>query len=48
MCGDMRHVYRILVGNLKGKRHLGMCRHRWEDNNKMGFKGIGSGGVNWI
>jgi len=34
-----------LVGNPKGKRLLGRCRHRWEDNIEMdlqtGWDGIG-------
>jgi hypothetical protein len=33
---EMRNVYNILVGKLKGrKRPLGRCRCRWEDNVKM-------------
>jgi len=34
--GEMRNVYSILVGKLKGRRSpLGRCRCRWEDNVKM-------------
>jgi hypothetical protein len=30
--------YKVLVGNLDGKKPLGRCRHRWEDNIKMILK----------
>jgi hypothetical protein len=30
--GEMRNVYRILVGKPEGKRPLAGPRHRWEDN----------------
>ena len=30
-----------LVGKHEGKRLLGRPRHRWEDNAKMGHKGVG-------
>jgi hypothetical protein len=33
--GDGRGAYRVLVGRSDGKRPLGRCRHRWEDNIKM-------------
>jgi hypothetical protein len=32
--GEGRGVYRVLVGNPKRKRQLGIPRHRWEDNIK--------------
>ena len=45
---ERRGVYRVLVGKPEGKRPLGRCRHRWEDNIKMdlgrnGLKSSGSG-----
>jgi len=46
--GEARGVYRVLVGKPKGKRPLGRCRHRWEDNIKMDLREIGIDGVNWI
>jgi hypothetical protein len=39
--GEGRGVYRVLVGNPKGKRPLGRPTRRWEDNNKMELTGIG-------
>jgi hypothetical protein len=46
--GEMRGVYRILVGKPEGKRPLGRPRPRWEDNNKMEFQEVGCGAVDWI
>jgi hypothetical protein len=31
MHGEMRNVYKILVGNLDGKRQVRRPRHRWAD-----------------
>jgi hypothetical protein len=33
--GEKRDIYRVLVGELEGKRPIGRPRHRWEDNIKM-------------
>jgi hypothetical protein len=41
MHGELRHVYKILVGNPEGKRLLRRPRCRWEDNIKMDFRDIG-------
>jgi hypothetical protein len=46
--GEMRNVYKILVGKPKGKRPFGRPRRIWEDNIKMDLRGIGFEGVNWI
>jgi hypothetical protein len=46
--GEGRGVYRVLVGRLEGKRPLGRPRRRWEGNIKMGLRGIGIDGANWI
>jgi hypothetical protein len=46
--GDRRGVCRVLVGVLDGKRPLGKCRPRWEDNMKMGLQEVGWGGIEWI
>jgi hypothetical protein len=46
--GEMRNVYRILVGNPEGKRPLGRPRRRWVDNIKMDLGEIGWDGVDWI
>jgi len=42
--GESRGVYRVLVGNTKGKRPLGRPRHRWEDHIKIDFQKVGYGG----
>jgi hypothetical protein len=40
--GEMRNVYKILVGNPEGKRPLRRPRHGWEDNIKMNLKELRS------
>jgi len=37
-----------LVGKPEGKRPLGRCRHRWEDNIKMELQEVGCGGMDGI
>jgi hypothetical protein len=32
--GQTKNTYRALVGKHEGKRPLGRCRHKWEDNIK--------------
>jgi len=39
--GSRGGIYRILVGKPEGKRPLGRPRHRWEDDIKVGWGGIG-------
>jgi hypothetical protein len=46
--GEMRGVYRVLVGKAEGKRPLGRPRRRWEDNIKMDLQEVGCGGMDWI
>jgi hypothetical protein len=46
--GAKRRACRILVGKPKGRRPLGIPRHRWEDNIKMDFREIAWGGMDWI
>jgi hypothetical protein len=46
--GEERKVYKVLVGNPKGKRPLGRPRRRWEDGIRMDVREIGLGGVDWI
>jgi hypothetical protein len=46
-----RNVYRVLVGNPKGKKPLGRPRRRWEDGIKMDLGEIGWGvwsGFTWL
>jgi hypothetical protein len=49
--GEGRNVYRVLLGNLEGKRLLGRPRRRWEDGIKMDLREIGWGvwsGFTWL
>jgi hypothetical protein len=46
--GEVRGVYRVLVGRPEGKRQLGRPRRRWEDNIKMDLRETGIDGANWI
>jgi len=46
--GEMRGVYRVLVGKPEGKRPLGRPRRRWEDNIKMDIQEVECGGVDWV
>jgi hypothetical protein len=40
--GEMRNVYKFLIGKLKGKRPLGIYRRRWEDNIRMNLREVGT------
>jgi hypothetical protein len=46
--GEMRGVYRVLVGIPEGKRPLGGPRCRWEGNIKTDLREMGCGGMDWI
>jgi hypothetical protein len=46
--GEGRNMYRVLVGKPERKRPLGILRHRWEDNIKMGLQEVEYGGMDWI
>jgi transcription termination factor 2 len=46
--GEKRNAYRILVGNLEGKRPLGRPGRRWVDNIKMDLREIGGDGGDWL
>ena len=41
-------AFKILTGNLTGKKPLGRLRHRWEENFKMDLKEIGVNARNWV
>jgi hypothetical protein len=43
-----RNAYRVLVGKLKGRRLLGIPRHRWKDNIKLNFGEIDWSHIDWI
>jgi hypothetical protein len=49
--GGRRGAYGVLVGKPEGKRPLGRSSRRWENNNsnnKMDFREVGCGGMDWI
>jgi hypothetical protein len=46
--GEKRNAYRLLVGNLEGKRPLGRQRRRWVDNIRMDIGEVEWGDVDWI
>jgi len=46
--GEMKVVYRGLVGKRERKRPLGRRRRRWEDNIKMDLQEVECGGMDWI
>jgi hypothetical protein len=46
--GEMRGVYRVLVGKPEGKRPIGRHRSRWDDDIKMYLQEVRCGGVDWI
>jgi hypothetical protein len=46
--GEVRNVYRVLVGKPEGKRPLERPRHRWEDGVKIDLMETGWGGVELI
>jgi hypothetical protein len=41
--GEMRGVYRVLMGKPEGKIPFGRPRRRWEDNIKMDLQEVGYG-----
>jgi hypothetical protein len=46
--GEVRGVYRVLVGKPEGKRPLGRPRRMWEDNIRMILQEVRCGGMDWI
>jgi hypothetical protein len=46
--GEVRGVYRVMVGRPEGKRPVGRPRHRWEDNIKIDLRDIVMDGANCI
>jgi hypothetical protein len=39
--GEMRNLYKVLVGKPKGKGPLGRSRRRWEDNISTDLRDVG-------
>jgi len=46
--GELRGVYRVLMGKPEGRRPLGRPRRRWVDNNRMDLQVVGCGYMDWI
>jgi hypothetical protein len=46
--GDRRGVYRASVVKREGRRLLGRCRHKWEDNIKIDLEDMEWIGIDWI
>jgi hypothetical protein len=46
--GEGRNAYKIVVERPEGKRALGRCRRRSEDNIKRDLMEVGFWGVDWI
>jgi hypothetical protein len=46
--GEVRKVYKVLVGKPEEKRPLGRPRRRWEDGIRMDLREIILRGVDWI
>jgi hypothetical protein len=49
--GEIRNIYRVLVGKPKGERPLERPRPRWEDGLKMDLREIGwwvCSGFTWL
>jgi hypothetical protein len=46
--GEMRKVYKVLLGKTERKRPLGRPRRRWENGIRMDLREIDWVGVNWI
>jgi hypothetical protein len=42
-CVSVKNSYRVVVGNLEGKR-----QHEWQDNNKTDLKETECQGIDWI
>jgi hypothetical protein len=46
--GEKRNAYRLLAGELEGKRPLERPRRRWLNNIRLELGGVGWGDVDWI
>jgi len=46
--GEVRGVYRVLVGKPEGKRPLGRPRCSWVDSIRMDLQEVGFGYIDWI
>jgi len=48
LIGEVRVVYRLLVGNPEGKRPVECPRRKWENNIKMAFQEVACRIMDWI
>jgi len=46
--GEVRGVYRVLLGKPEGSRPLGIPRRRWVDNIRMDLQEVGCVYMDWI
>ena len=46
--GEVKGVYRVLVGKPEGRRPLGRPRYRRVDNIRMHLRDVGCGCMDWI
>jgi hypothetical protein len=46
--GEVRCMYRVLVGKPEGMRPLGRPKCRWEDNTMMDLQEVGFVGMGWL
>jgi hypothetical protein len=46
--GEIRGVYRVLVGRPEGKRLVGRPKSGWADDIEMGLQEMGCWHVDWI
>ena len=43
-----RNAFKIITSKPTGKRSLGRCKRRWEDNIRMDLEEIGINAGNWV
>jgi len=48
LMGEVRGVYKVLVGKPEERRPLGRPRRRWVDNIRVDFQEVGCGYMDWI
>ena len=46
--GEVRGVYRVLLGKPDGRRSMGRPKRRWVDNIRMDLQEVGCGYMDWI
>jgi hypothetical protein len=46
--GEVRGMYKVLLGKPEGKKPLWRPRFRWENNIRMDLQEVGCGGMDWI